>query len=142
MDMLNPPERVSIADSADIVRARGTARLVAAKIGFGIADQTRLATAVSELTRNVVQYAGSGSCEVFDTSADGEMRIRIVVEDNGPGIPDIDLAMKDGYSTGGSLGAGLPGTRRLMDSFAIQSAPGLTRVTITIARQRLHQERK
>lgn len=142
MDVLIPSRRVTITDSADIVRARGAARLLAKDIGFGIADQTRLATAVSELTRNVIQYAGAGSCEAVDTSVAGEMRICIVVEDNGPGIPDIDLAMKDGYSTGGSLGAGLPGTRRLMDSFAIESTPGLTRVTITLARQRYHQERK
>lgn len=142
MDFLIPSKRVTVTDPLDIVRARGAARLLAKDIGFGIADQTRLATAVSELTRNVVQYAGAGSCETVDTSVAGEMRICIVVEDNGPGIPDIDLAMKDGYSTGGSMGAGLPGTRRLMDSFAIESTPGLTRVTITLARQRLHQERK
>lgn len=140
MDLLIPPELVSIFDSADIVRARSAARTMAARIGFGVADQTRLATAVSELTRNVIQYAGSGSCAIADTSLDGAMCIRIEVEDHGPGIPDLDLAMKDGYSTGGSLGAGLPGTRRLMDSFTIESAPGLTRVTIAIARPRLHQE--
>lgn len=142
MEILTQSEHVSITDSADIVRARSATRLMAARIGFGVADQTRLATAVSELTRNIIQYAGSGSCAITDTSAEGEMRIRIVVEDHGPGIPDIDLAMKDGYSTGGSLGAGLPGTRRLMDSFSIESAPGLTCVTIAIARQRLHQERR
>ena len=142
MNVSIPSRRVTIADLSDIVRARGTARSLATDIGFGIADQTRLATAVSELTRNVVQYAGCGSCEIVDTSAAGEMSIRIVVEDRGPGIPDIGLAMKDGYSTGGSLGAGLPGTRRLMDSFAIESAPGLTRITIGLARRRLHQERR
>lgn len=140
MDVLIPSRRIVIADSSDIVRARGAVRLLAADIGFGIADQTRLATAVSELTRNVVQYAGCGSCEIVDTSVSGEMGICVVVEDHGSGIPDIDLAMKDGYSTGGSLGAGLPGTRRLMESFAIESSPGLTRVTIGLSRQRRHKE--
>jgi serine/threonine-protein kinase RsbT len=142
MDALIPSRRVTITDSSDIVRARGAARSLATDIGFGLADQTRLATAVSELARNVVQYAGSGSCEIIDASVADEMRIRIVVEDSGPGIPDIELAMQDGYSTGGSLGAGLPGTRRLMESFAIESAPGQTRVTIGLARQRHHQERR
>jgi serine/threonine-protein kinase RsbT len=136
------PEVVPILDPTDIVRARGAARSLAAQIGFGIADQTRLATAVSELTRNVMQYAGSGMCEIADASDAAEMRIRIVVEDIGGGIPDIDLAMKDGYSTGGGLGAGLPGTRRLMDNFAIESAPGLTRITIAMGRPRSLQERK
>lgn len=136
MDVRVPSRQVRVTDSSDIVVARGAVRAMATEIGFGIADQTRLATAVSELTRNVVQYAGSGSCQVMDTSIADDMGIRIVVEDNGPGIPDIDLAMKDGYSTGGSLGAGLPGTRRLMEHFAIESAPGLTRVTIGIVRQR------
>ena len=142
--MLDPiqPELVSILNSTDIVRARSAARTLAAQIGFGIADQTRLATAVSELTRNAVQYAGSGMCEIFDISDEAEIRIRIVVEDIGAGIPDLDLAMKDGYSTGGGLGAGLPGTRRLMESFAIESAPGLTRITIAMGRPRSNQGRR
>jgi serine/threonine-protein kinase RsbT len=142
MNDLLQAELVSIHDSADIVRARGAARSLAARIGFGLADQTRLATAVSELTRNVVQYAGAGSCQIADASDAAEMRIRIVVEDIGGGIADLDLAMKDGYSTGGGLGAGLPGTRRLMDSFAIESAPGFTRVTIAMGRARSLRERK
>jgi serine/threonine-protein kinase RsbT len=131
-----PPERVLIGDTQDIVRARGVARLVAGQIGLGLADQTRLATAVSELARNVVQYAGEGVCEIVDASDAGEMRIRIVIEDHGPGIDNIDKAMQDGYSTGGGLGAGLPGTRRLMDDFSIESAPGRTRVTIAVLRRR------
>jgi serine/threonine-protein kinase RsbT len=136
------PDFIPIIDPADIVQARGAARSLAAQIGFGIADQTRLATAVSELTRNVIQYAGSGNCQIVDESDAGEMRIRIVVEDIGGGIPDLDLAMKDGYSTGGGLGAGLPGTRRLMDSFAVESAPGQTRITIAMGRPRGLREHK
>lgn len=136
MPAMPPPERVTIIETADIVRARSTARQIAAGIGFGLADQTRLATAVSELARNVVQYAGSGHCDIVDASGVDELHIRIVVEDQGPGIHDIEKAMQDGYSTRGSLGAGLPSTRRLMDSFAIESRPGLTRISIAMVRRR------
>lgn len=136
MSQTTQPERVAIRDADDIVLARGAARQVASRIGFGLADQTRLATAVSELARNVVQYGDDGFCEIADISDDQEMRLRILVQDHGPGIPDIDKAMKDGYTTGGGLGAGLPGTRRLMDEFAIESEPGLTRVTIVLIRKR------
>ena len=129
-------ESVPVIDSGDIVRARSAARRVAIQIGFGFAEQTRLATAVSELTRNAVQYAGGGTCEITDVSDEKKMRIRIVVEDHGDGIANLELAMKDGYSTGGGLGAGLPGTRRLMDSFSIESARGLTRVAISMSRPR------
>ena len=133
---MEPIERVPIRQTTDVVIARSFARQVAGKIGFGIADQTRLATAVSELARNVMQYAGEGFCEVTDASDEKNMSIRILIEDHGPGIHDIDSAMKDGYSTSGGLGAGLPGTRRLMDEFAIESQPGLTRITIVLTRKR------
>lgn len=136
MRPMNRIERVAIRDTTDIVLARGEARQVAGRIGFGLADQTRLATAVSELARNAMQYAGEGFCEIADVSDGEAMRIRIVVEDHGPGIADIEKAMKDGYSTSGGLGAGLPGTRRLMDEFAIESQPGLTRITIALIRSR------
>ncbi|MDO9140359.1 MAG: ATP-binding protein [Methylobacter sp.] len=132
----NASERMPILDASDIVRARGVARQVAGRIGFGLADQTRLATAVSELARNVVQYGDDGFCEIADLSDANEMRLGILVEDHGAGIDNIDKAMKDGYSTGGGLGAGLPGTRRLMDEFAIESEPGLTRVSIALVRKR------
>jgi serine/threonine-protein kinase RsbT len=113
---------------------------MAVQLGFGIADQTRLATVVSELTRNVIQYAGNGFCELIDRSDLSNICIQIIVEDHGPGIPNMELAMKDGYSTGNGLGAGLPGTRRLMDHFAIESAPGLTRIDTSLARQRLREK--
>ena len=127
-------ESVSIADTADIVRARGAARSIAAQVGFGLADQTRLATAVSELARNALHYAGGGHCEITDLSDDTERRIRVMVEDHGPGIPDIQRAIQDGYSTGGGLGAGLPGTKRLMDVFTIESTVGLTRIYVEMIR--------
>jgi serine/threonine-protein kinase RsbT len=129
-------ERLMIREAADIVWARSLVRRLAAGIGFGPADQTRMATAISELSRNVVQYAGEGFCEIVDASDEANMRIRIVVEDRGPGIADIAKAMKDGYSTSGGLGAGLPGTRRLMDEFSIESVPGQTCIAIGLIRKR------
>ncbi|RNE92660.1 anti-sigma regulatory factor [Marichromatium sp. AB32] len=125
-------EFIPIRTPTDIVTARRAARTLCERLGFGKADQTRLATAVSELTRNVIQYARAGSCQISDTSDAGYRRIRVLVEDHGPGIPDITLALTDGYSTSGGLGAGLPGTRRLVDDFGIESAPGLTRITIAL----------
>lgn len=127
---------VPIRNPADIVLARRAARAMAERLGFGKADQTRLATAVSELTRNVIQYAERGQCRIADASSAKSRCIRIVVDDHGPGIANIALAMLDGYSTGGGLGAGLPGTRRLTDSFDIESSPGKTRITITLSAHR------
>ncbi|WP_370261824.1 ATP-binding protein [Limnobacter sp.] len=127
-------ESVAISETADIVRARGAARTLAAQAGFNLADQTRLATAVSELSRNALNYAGGGVCQITDHSCDRHRRIRVVVEDHGPGIPDITRATEDGYSTGGGLGAGLPGTKRLMDVFEIESRPGHTRVQVELVR--------
>ncbi len=126
---------VEINAEGDIVVARSAGRELAREIGFGSADQTRLATAISELTRNVIQYAGSGVCTVIDESADGAAGIRVTVEDHGPGIPDLEEAMADGFSTGGGLGAGLPGTRRLVHEFHLESEPGHTKVTIAMGRR-------
>lgn len=126
---------VKIKDELDIVAARKAGREMAQQCGFGSADQTRLATAISELTRNVVRYAGTGVCVVSDESNPNMMGIRIVVEDHGPGIPDIEKATMYGFSTGAGLGAGLPGTKRLVDEFAIESEPGHTKVTIAMIRR-------
>ena len=126
------PELVPIRRDADVVTARRSGRDMAKKIGFGSADQTRLATAISELTRNVIKYADNGECMIYNESNDSRNRIRVVVEDHGPGIPDVEMAMTDGYTTGGTLGAGLPGTRRLVNEFDITSEPGLTRVEIAM----------
>ena len=131
------PQRITLEVAADIVRARASALQLAGQIGFGAADQTRLATAVSEMSRNVLQYAGKGACEMNDLSSDTEYHIRIVFIDHGPGIVDMERALQDGYSTSGGLGCGLPSTRRLMDSFAIESRPGLTRVVIAMIRRRV-----
>lgn len=128
---------VEIRAQSDIVAARQAGREMASRIGFGLADQTRLATAISELTRNVIQCAGQGVCAITDESDQNTMRIRATVEDHGPGIPDIDRAMTDGFSTGSGPGAGLPAVERLVDEFHIDSKPGHTEVTIAMARRRL-----
>ena len=130
-------DTVAVRQTSDIVLARSSARALAARLGFGKADQTRMATAVSELTRNVIMYAGSGQCNISDTSDAEFNRIEITVEDHGPGIADIELAMQDGYSTGGSMGAGLAGTRRLVDDFSLQSVPGLTKITVSLSLRRV-----
>jgi len=127
---------IQIGSSMDVVRARRDGREMARELGFGSADQTRVATAISELTRNVVQYAGSGYCRLDDISGPRFMEIRVVVGDEGPGIPDLEEAMRDGFSTGGGLGAGLPGTRRLAHAFEVKSEPGKTLVEISIRRRR------
>jgi len=130
------PECLPIRSTLDIVTARHAARELCERLGFGKADQTRLATAVSELARNVIQYAGEGTCLIEDISDERHRRIRVLIEDQGPGIPNLDLALTDGYSTSGGLGAGLPGTRRLTDEFQIESMPGSTRVTIALVKPR------
>ncbi len=105
----------------DIVSIRRAAREFAAKMGFGLADQTRLATAVSELARNVIQYAGEGYSHIHDFS-NAERRILIVeVIDSGAGIENIQTALQEGYSTGSGLGIGLSSCKRLMDVFSIVS---------------------
>ena len=130
-------DTVAVRQTSDIVLARSSARALAARLGFGKADQTRLATAVSELTRNVIMYAGSGACRITDTSDAEFNRIEITVEDHGPGIADIELAMQDGFSTGGSMGAGLAGTRRLVEDFSLESAPGLTKVSVSLSMRKI-----
>jgi serine/threonine-protein kinase RsbT len=118
----------------DVVRARLAARDLVRDAGLGPMDQTRFATAVSELGRNAVTYARRGRCELSDLSDARFVRLQACITDDGPGIADIALALQDGYSTGGSLGAGLPGARRLVDQFDIQSSPSGTQVTVQIVR--------
>jgi serine/threonine-protein kinase RsbT len=117
-------ERVRIASEADIVTARQIGRRLAAEGGFSSADQTLIATAISEVARNIVVYARHGEVILSALESQGRRCIRIVARDHGPGIADVGLAMQDGYSTGNSLGLGLPGARRLMDDFNLASTPG------------------
>ena len=121
---------MELRQSSDIVIARQACREMARELGFGSADQTRLATAVSELARNAIQYAGGGVCFVIDDSDEATVGIRVVVEDDGPGIPDVDKALKPGFTTSGGLGAGLPGAKRLVHDFLLRSEPGHTVVQL------------
>ena len=127
---------LDLLDADDIVRARLAARDLVRQAGLGVMDQTRFATAVSELGRNAVRYATNGQCELVDLSDARQVRLQARVSDSGPGIADLSLALQDGYSTGGSLGAGLPGARRLVDSFEIQSTASGTQVTVQIVRSK------
>ncbi len=127
---------VAITMPDDIVAARYAARTMAQSLGFGYADQTRLATAISELVRNVIQYAKCGVCTISDASDARAAKIRAVIEDHGPGILQVSKAMENGFSTAGRHGLGLPSARRLAHRFEIASEAGYTRVTIEMVRQR------
>ena len=124
-------KEVSIHNSEDVVIARQVAREMARELGFGLSDQTRITMAVSELSRNIHLYAGMGSVVIKVVSGSNKKGIEIVAQDQGPGIPDIDTAMQDGYTTINGLGMGLPGTKRLMDEFEIKSEPGVETRVIT-----------
>jgi serine/threonine-protein kinase RsbT len=124
-------ERIAIESDADVVTARQRARALAVGLEMASTDQTLLATAISEIARNITAYAERGEI-MIDVVHDGARRgIRVVAADDGPGIEDVEKALSDGYSTGSGLGLGLPGARRLVDEFAIETAPGQgTRVTL------------
>jgi serine/threonine-protein kinase RsbT len=124
--------RIAISSDSDIVTARQTGRGLALQLGFSSTDLALIATAISEVARNMSNYAGGGEIVMeLSQGENGRQGIVIIAVDRGPGIPDIDLAMKDGYSTGNGLGLGLPGSRRLMDEFEVQSEPGKgTKITM------------
>jgi serine/threonine-protein kinase RsbT len=128
--------RVAINSDQDIVLARQKGRAMAAELGFSSGDATLIATAISELARNIVSYAGRGEITLKNVQGSSRVGILVIAEDDGPGIPDIRQALRDGFSTSGSLGLGLPGVRRLMDEFDIASQPGQgTTVTVKKWRQ-------
>ncbi len=119
-----------IRSDLDIVIARTMARDMAKSLGFGAIDQARIATAVSELARNIFLYANTGTVAVREVERNGRKGIEIVCNDQGPGIADIDTVMQDGYTTSRGMGMGLPGAKRLMDDFVIESQPNIgTKVT-------------
>ena len=123
--------RVAITSDQDIVAARQSGRALAAELGFSATDSTLIATAISELARNIVSYARKGEITVKTIHGPSRQGILVIASDDGPGIPDVLKAMRDGFSTSGSLGLGLPGVRRLMDEFQIASQPGRgTTVTV------------
>ncbi|GIN93463.1 serine/threonine-protein kinase RsbT [Siminovitchia terrae] len=115
---------VKIINEWDIVAVRQLGRNAAKELGFGVVDQARITTAISELARNIFLYAGDGKVTINKILLDGKKGLKIVAEDEGPGIEDIRKVMEDGYSTSGGLGAGLPGVKRLMDEFDVQSQVG------------------
>ncbi|WP_342506685.1 anti-sigma regulatory factor [Sporosarcina sp. FSL K6-2383] len=123
---------VEIYTEWDIVAARQLGRNEAKKSGFGTVDQARITTAISELARNIYLYAGKGKIEIESLSVDGLSGITIIASDEGPGIPDIRIVMEDGFTTSGGLGAGMPGVRRLMDEFKLETELGVgTVITAT-----------
>jgi serine/threonine-protein kinase RsbT len=130
---MSPPgeneTKLTINSDLDIVFARQKGREMSKELGFSLTDATLIATAISELARNIVKYARKGNILLAPVDHNGRRGIRVVALDEGPGVRDIELAMRDGYSTSGSLGLGLPGTRRLMDEFEIVSNGNGTRVT-------------
>jgi serine/threonine-protein kinase RsbT len=115
---------VDVNNSDDIVTARQAGHELARQLGFSLTDVTMIATAISEIARNITSYAGSGAIRVAVADRDGRSALVVRAEDDGPGIADIERALEDGYSTGRGLGLGLPGARRLMDRLIVESAPG------------------
>jgi serine/threonine-protein kinase RsbT len=123
---------VDIYTEWDIVAARQLGRNEAKKSGFGTVDQARITTAISELARNIYLYAGKGKIEIKRLSENDFFGITIIASDEGPGIPDMRKVMEDGFSTSGGLGAGMPGVKRLMDEFKVETEPGVgTVITAT-----------
>ena len=117
-------KEMEIKDEYDIVGARSVGKVMAQEIGLGIVDQSRISTAISELARNVVLYAGKGKIYFRVIRQGSREGLEVTVSDEGPGIPDVELAMMDGYTTSGGLGVGLPGAKRLTDEFEIRSEVG------------------
>jgi serine/threonine-protein kinase RsbT len=126
---------VAITTDQDVVAARQKGRGMALELGFSASDSTLLATAISELARNIVSYAGQGEIVLRATQNSGQPSITVIARDDGPGISSIEQALRDGYSTSGSLGLGLPGVRRLVDEFEITSEVGQG-TTVTVRKWR------
>ncbi|WP_239141777.1 ATP-binding protein [Plantactinospora endophytica] len=123
---------MTINSDADVVRVRQLVRTAAVAVSLSLVDQTKLVTAASELARNTLVYGGGGGAEVGVVDSGRRKGIRIVFSDEGPGIANLELALTDGYTSGGGLGLGLGGARRLVDEFEVQTGTGQgTRVTIT-----------
>lgn len=127
--------KIAIRSDVDIVLARQQGRALASRIGFNATDATLIATAISELARNIVSYARQGEVTLREIETPHSRGVLIVARDQGPGIRNVHDVLRDGYSTSGGLGLGLPGVRRLMDEFSIESEPGLG-TTVTIRKWR------
>ena len=118
-------DRIVVTDESHIVVARQRAGLAAKRMGMGVLDQTKMATATSELARNIVRYAKSGEVLIEEIEQNGRSGLRVTFTDRGPGIPDIELAMRDGFTTGAGMGLGLSGSKRLVNEFEINSEVGV-----------------
>lgn len=128
----SPPQELQIASEQDVVRVRQAARVLAVSAKLSLVDQTKVVTAASELARNTLIYGGGGTVTLAMVSDGARRGVRMEFCDDGPGIADLQQALMEGFTTGGGLGLGLPGTRRLMDDLEIDSAPGRgTRVTVS-----------
>jgi len=129
---LGQPQAQAVQSDEDVVRVRQLVRAVAVAVKLSLVDQTKVVTAASELARNTLVYGGGGSVEVATVDNGRRKGVRIVFSDSGPGIADLDLALTDGYTTGGGLGLGLSGSRRLVDEFDIETSTETgTRITVT-----------
>ncbi|MEU7609433.1 ATP-binding protein [Micromonospora sp. NPDC049204] len=129
---LGQPQAQAVRSDEDVVRVRQLVRAVAVAVKLSLVDQTKVVTAASELARNTLVYGGGGSVEVTTVENGRRRGVRIVFADSGPGIPDLDMALTDGYTTGGGMGLGLSGSRRLVDEFEIETSPETgTRITVT-----------
>ncbi len=123
---------IAVNSDNDLVAARRKGRVLAEQIGFSGSEATLVATAISELARNIVSYAGRGEILLSTVGNGSSIGITVIARDQGPGIADTRRVLEHGYSTSGGLGLGLPGVRRIMDEFDIISAPGLgTTITVT-----------
>jgi len=129
--IVDQADTLEIRTSDDVVRVRQQVRARAIKAGLSLVDQTKLVTAASELARNTLDHAGGGRVAMHMIEDGTRQGLRLVFEDQGPGIPDIQLALKDGYTTGTGLGLGLSGSRRLCNEFSLESTVGVgTKITI------------
>lgn len=132
--MMSEPKRetLPLKTSNDVVLARQKVRQRAIELRFTLVDQTKLVTAASELARNALDHGKGGSMTIEELTTGVRTGLRLIFEDQGPGIPDLEMALKDGFTTGNGMGLGLGGSKRLVNEFSIDSAPGKgTRVTVT-----------
>ncbi len=118
------PDMMPVRASEDVVRVRQAVRAAAVEAGFSLVDQTKIITAASEIARNTVDYGGGGTMRMEILHNGIRRGLRLIFEDKGPGIADLKLAMTDGYTSGGGLGLGLSGAKRLVNEFDIKTAPG------------------
>ncbi len=124
-------EVLAIGASSDVVSVRQRVRRLSQDLRFSLVDQTKFVTAASELARNTLEHGGGGTCRIEVLEELPRTGLRLIFEDRGPGIPNVELALQDGYTTGDGLGLGLGGAKRLVNEFTIESSPGKgTRVTV------------